>query len=115
MSTPPGPPPSPPPPPPGDPRAKIPPFDVKLRNTPPNCFYQAAKPSPTVNLSIKPTGPYFIYGTLTDPCMVSEILNPDKDPELRPAFIQGYECKMWGQYTVLVVAFSVTVVEGSVY
>ncbi|KAE8369169.1 hypothetical protein BDV27DRAFT_121176 [Aspergillus caelatus] len=113
MSTPPGAPS--PPPPPEDPRSKISPFVLKLRNAPPNYFYQAAQPSPIVDLSAKPTGPYFFYGTLTDPCMVSEILNLGKEPELRPAFIQGYESKMWGQYPALVDTFSDTVVEGAVY
>ncbi|KAE8341918.1 hypothetical protein BDV24DRAFT_162799 [Aspergillus arachidicola] len=111
MSTPPGPPP--PPPLPADPRSKISPIVLKLRNTPLKHFYQPPKPT-TVNQSTTPTGPYFFYGTLTDPSMVTEILNLDQEPKFRPAIIQGYECKMWGQYPGLVDA-SDTIVEGAVY
>ncbi|KAB8225799.1 hypothetical protein BDV33DRAFT_230239 [Aspergillus novoparasiticus] len=111
MSTPLGPPP--PPPPPENPRSKISPVVLKLRSTPPKHFYTPPKPT-TVNQSTAPTGPYFFYGTLTDPSMVAEILNLDHEPTFRPAIIQGYECKMWGQYPALVDA-SDTIVEGAVY
>ncbi|PLN85531.1 hypothetical protein BDW42DRAFT_190813 [Aspergillus taichungensis] len=61
-----------------------------------------------------PTGPYFFYGTLTDPCLVRELLELDHEPEFRPAYIEGYECKLWGPYPALVGAPGSTV-EGAVY
>ncbi|KAF7591581.1 hypothetical protein BBP40_001329 [Aspergillus hancockii] len=104
----------PPPPPPIDPRSKISPFVLKLRSAPPDYFYQVSQPSPIVDLFAAPTGPYFFYGTLTDSSMVSEILELDEEPEFRPAFILGYECKLWGQYPALVDAPN-SVVEGAAY
>ncbi|KAA8652760.1 hypothetical protein EYZ11_013372 [Aspergillus tanneri] len=104
----------PPPPPAEDPRSKISPFVLKLRSAPPNYYYQAPKPSPIIDLLTAPTGPYFFYGTLTDPSMIAEILNLEKEPELRPAFILGYKCRMWGQYPALVDAPG-SIVEGAVY
>ncbi|KAJ1714901.1 poly(A) polymerase pla1 [Aspergillus flavus] len=103
-----------PPPPPENPLSKIPPIVLKLRSTPPKHFYQPPNRHPTINQSTTPTGPYFFYGTLTDPNMVAEILNLDHEPKFRPAIIQGYECKMWGQYPALVDG-SDTIVEGAVY
>ncbi|KAJ5548267.1 hypothetical protein N7513_005501 [Penicillium frequentans] len=61
---------------------------LKLRTTPPSRFFQA--PNPPVDVHDLPTGPYFCYGTLTDPCM------------------------SWGQYPALVEAPDSTVV-GTVY
>ncbi|KAB8067584.1 hypothetical protein BDV29DRAFT_200088 [Aspergillus leporis] len=90
--------------PPIDPRSKISPFVLKLRSAPPGYFYQVSQPSPTVDLFAAATGPYFFYGTLNDSSM----------PELRPAFILGYECKLWGQYPALVDAPN-SVVEGAAY
>ncbi|RAK99443.1 gamma-glutamylcyclotransferase family protein [Aspergillus ibericus CBS 121593] len=107
-------PPPPPPPPPEDPRSKISPFVLKLRSAPPGYFYEAPEPSPVVDLLDAPTGPYFLYGTLTDPSMISEILGLDEEPTLRPASIMGYQCKLWGQYPALLDAPG-SVVEGAVY
>jgi hypothetical protein len=42
-----------------------------------------------------PTGPYFFYGTLTDPSMIRGILGLEREPELRPANIADYACKLW--------------------
>lgn len=33
--------------------------------------------------------------------MIAEILGLDEEPELRPAYITGYKCKLWGQYPAL--------------
>ncbi|KAJ5565761.1 hypothetical protein N7535_007399 [Penicillium sp. DV-2018c] len=88
------PPPPPPPPPPEIPGSKI------------SSYY--------VDLFDAPTGPYFFYGTLTDPSMVREILGLENEPELRPARLSGYKCKLWGQYPALLDAPD-SVVEGAVY
>ena len=50
--------------------------------------------------------------------MLAEILSLDHEPELRPAYIQGYKCRLWGQYPALLDAGSDDegrVVEGAVY
>jgi hypothetical protein len=73
---------------------------------------QSAPPAKDVFES--PTGPYFFYGTLSDPSMLRDILELQIEPELRPASITGYECKLWGQYPALVDAQDLTV-EGAVY
>lgn len=68
-----------------------------------------------VDLFAAPTGPYFCYGTLTDPSLLREILNLKNGPELRPAYLFGYECKLlWGQYPALLEVPGL-VVEGAVY
>ncbi|GFF58622.1 conserved hypothetical protein [Aspergillus udagawae] len=74
----------------------------------------APKQTPAVDLFAAPSGPYFFYGTLTDPLMIGEILELDKEPKLRPAYIMGYECKMWGQYPALLNCPG-SVVEGAAY
>lgn len=58
---------------------------------------------------------------MSDPSLLAEILNLDDEPVLRPAFVQGYECKLWGQYPALLHAHgssspnSGSVVEGAAY
>lgn len=91
-------PPPPPPPPPQNPNNKISPSVLNLRSKPPETY---TKPPPPVNTQTAPKGPYFLYGTLTDPCMLAEILSLGHEPVLRPAYIQGYECRLWGQYPAL--------------
>ncbi|KAJ5106540.1 hypothetical protein N7456_003215 [Penicillium angulare] len=92
--------PPPPPPPPIDPRKISPAFKLKTK-----AHERLARDS---NLPKEtrpaPIGPYFFYGSLLDPSMLTEILGLDRDevPELRPASLDGYECKMWGQYPALV-------------
>jgi hypothetical protein len=108
------PPPPPPPPPPSNPSSKISPYILKLRSAPPNYFYQAPEKPPAVDLFAAPTGPYFFYGTLTDPLMITEILELAEEPKLRPAHIVGYECKMWGQYPALLDSPG-SIVEGAAY
>lgn len=107
-------PPPPPPPPPEDLRSKMSPFVQNLRTAPPSYFYQAPTPSPAVHLFKAPTGPYFFYGTLSDPSMLSDILDLNEEPEIRPAYLIGYRCKMWGQYPALVDAPGL-IVKGTAY
>ena len=108
----------PPPPPPQNPNSKISPSVLNLRSKPPESYTKAPKLPPPVNTQTAPKGPYFLYGTLTDPSMLAEILSLDHEPELRPAYIQGYKCRLWGQYPALLDAGSDDegrVVEGAVY
>ncbi|CDM38409.1 hypothetical protein DTO013E5_9724 [Penicillium roqueforti] len=107
-------PPPPPPPPPEIPGSKISSYVLKLRTAPSDYFFQAPNPPQYVDLFDAPTGPYFFYGTLTDPSMVREILELETEPELRPARLSGYECKLWGQYPALLDAPD-SVIEGAVY
>ncbi|KAH8691936.1 hypothetical protein BGW36DRAFT_303436 [Talaromyces proteolyticus] len=93
---------------------KVSPFVLKLQSAPPNYFYQAPNPPPISDLFSAPIGPYFFYGTLSDPSMLRDILGLQSDPELRPAYIMGYECKLWGQYPALLDAPGSTI-EGAVY
>ncbi|GFF37011.1 hypothetical protein IFM51744_03318 [Aspergillus udagawae] len=104
----------PPPPPPSNPHSKISPYVLKLRSAPPGYLYQPPKKPKPVDLFAAPTGPYFFYGTLTDPPMIAEILELIEEPKLRPAHIVGYECKMWGQYPALLDRPG-SVVEGAAY
>lgn len=46
--------------------------------------------------------------------MVSEILGLKEEPQLRPAYLLGYKCKLWGQYPALLDAPG-SIVEGAVY
>lgn len=46
--------------------------------------------------------------------MLREILGLQSEPNLRPAYILGYACKLWGQYPALVYSPGLTV-EGLVY
>ncbi|KAJ5620715.1 hypothetical protein N7510_004699 [Penicillium lagena] len=104
----------PPPPPPENPGSRVSPYVLKLRTAPPNYYYRAPKTPDFVDPFEAPTGPYFFYGTLTDPSMIREILELEDEPELRPARISGYTCKLWGQYPALLDASDSTV-EGAVY
>lgn len=108
--------PSPPPPapPPLNPSSKISPYVLKLKNAPPDYFYQAPEKLLSLDLFAAPTGPYFFYGILIDPLMIAEILNLAGEPKLRPAYIVGYECKMWGQYPALLDSPG-SIVEGAAY
>lgn len=46
--------------------------------------------------------------------MLVDILGMDMEPELRPACLEGFACKLWGQYPALVEEPD-SVVEGAVY
>lgn len=59
-------------------------------------------------------GPTSIDGSLLDPCMLVESLGLDTEPELRPAHLEGFVCKLWGQYPALVESPD-GVMEGAVY
>jgi gamma-glutamylcyclotransferase (GGCT)/AIG2-like uncharacterized protein YtfP len=60
-------------------------------------------------------GPYFFYGTLMDPSLLSEILNLPEKSSLRPAKLVGHSLKLWGQYPALVDGATGEVVEGMAY
>ncbi|KAE8374949.1 hypothetical protein BDV26DRAFT_295468 [Aspergillus bertholletiae] len=105
--------PPPPPPPPEDPSSKVSPFVLKLRSAP-GYFFQPERPLPLKDLFAAPTGPYFFYGTLSDPAMLRDILGLDTGPKLRPATIIGYKCRLWGQYPALLDAPE-KIVHGAVY
>ncbi|KAB8235576.1 gamma-glutamylcyclotransferase family protein [Aspergillus alliaceus] len=87
------------------------PLVLKLKSTSPSQFFQ---PSTLTPITDSPTGPYFLYGTLADPFLLSEILGLANEPEYRPAFVKGYKCKLWGQYPALLEEPE-SVVEGIVY
>jgi hypothetical protein len=76
-------------------------FILKVRSAPPDWFYQPPNPPPLIDHNAAPTGPYFFYGTLQDPHMLTEILDLDAKPNLRPGYIIGYSAKLWGQYPAL--------------
>ncbi|RDW61781.1 gamma-glutamylcyclotransferase family protein [Aspergillus mulundensis] len=90
-------PPPPPPPPPETPDSKVSPIVGRTAPTP---FLQSTPASSSATPA--PTGPYFFYGTLSEPSLLSEILKLDTVPHLRPARITGYAVRMWGAYPALV-------------
>lgn len=45
---------------------------------------------------------YFFYGTLMDPATLAKVLQLPFRPELYPAKIVGYSCKLWGPYPAMV-------------
>lgn len=45
---------------------------------------------------------YFFYGTLTQPRTLSQVLDLEEQPALRPSRITGYALANWGQYRALV-------------
>lgn len=104
----------PPPPPPPDLSAKVSPIVKKLRSAPPGYFSQPEMSALPTHPSAAPTGPYFFYGTLSDPAMLRDVLGLKTEPQLRPASITDYECKLWGQYPALLDAPG-KVVHGAVY
>ncbi|GKZ22302.1 hypothetical protein AbraIFM66951_007935 [Aspergillus brasiliensis] len=114
------PPPPPPPPPPSDPLTKVSPIIQNLRLAPPRPL-TTSHPPPPPSSTEAPTGPYFLYGTLMDPTMLKDILhqNPDQEIHLRPGYITGYVCKLWGQYPALIPDIhnpsSSSIVKGLVY
>lgn len=77
-------------------------FIQKHLSAPPGWFYQSPDPEPPVDPFASPTGSYFFYGTLMDPALLAEILDLTEKPVLRPAYIVGYSCKLWGQYAALI-------------
>lgn len=107
--------PPPPPPPPHNALAKQSPAILKLRTVPASQYFHK-KQRQLQDRAPDPTGPYFFYGSLLDPCMLVEILSLETEPELRPAYIEGFQCKLGGQYPALVVdEMPGSRVEGAVY
>ncbi|EER24810.1 hypothetical protein CPC735_001550 [Coccidioides posadasii C735 delta SOWgp] len=90
-------------------------FILKVRSAPPDWFYQAPNPPPLINHHAAPTGLYFFYGTLQDPCMLTEILGLDAKLNLRPGYITGYSAKLWGQYPALIDGPPGNIIEGMVF
>ncbi|CRG82977.1 hypothetical protein PISL3812_00325 [Talaromyces islandicus] len=93
---------------------KVSPFVRELQSAPPNYFYQSPNPPPITDLFAAPTGPYFFYGTLSDPSMLRDVLGLQSGPKFRPASILVYECKLWGPYPALIDAPGLSA-EGAVY
>jgi gamma-glutamylcyclotransferase (GGCT)/AIG2-like uncharacterized protein YtfP len=87
---------------------------MKLRSAPPGYFFQPERAPPYRDPFAAPTGPYFFYGTLSDPAMLRDVLGLNTESKHRPATITGYECKLWGQYPALLDAPG-KVVHGAVY
>ncbi|RMD43062.1 hypothetical protein DV735_g1989, partial [Chaetothyriales sp. CBS 134920] len=58
---------------------------------------------------------YFFYGTLTQPEILSHILDLKAPPELVPASIEGYSLALWGQYKTLLDGPPCNIVEGFAY
>jgi gamma-glutamylcyclotransferase (GGCT)/AIG2-like uncharacterized protein YtfP len=90
------------------------PFALKVKLAPSGWFHQAPKPPRTVDLFSAQPGPYFFYGTLMAPSILAEILGLESSPSLRPAYIMGYERKLWGQYPALLDGAQGSVVHGAV-
>lgn len=100
--------------PPETPSSKVSPFVLKLKSAPPGYFFQPKRPPLHTDPLAVPTGPYFFYGTLSDPAMLRDVLDLETEPRLRPATITGYECKLWGQYPALLDGPK-KVIHGAVY
>ncbi|RBR18670.1 uncharacterized protein FIESC28_05947 [Fusarium coffeatum] len=98
-----------------DKRTKTSSFALKVRHAPEDWFYRPPEPPAHVDLFEPPTGPYFVYGTLMDPQMLADVLGLDQVPELRPAKVVGYSCKLWGQYPALQNGPQDAQVSGAVY
>ncbi|MCJ1313073.1 hypothetical protein MMC25_006750 [Agyrium rufum] len=97
------PPPPPPLPPVQDPQSSTdgnqnPPITLKTCEPPPGTF----KAGTSIDRRPAPIGPYFFYGSLMDPDLLTEILNLKELPKLRAAYTSGYATKLWGQYPALV-------------
>jgi gamma-glutamylcyclotransferase (GGCT)/AIG2-like uncharacterized protein YtfP len=58
---------------------------------------------------------YFFYGTLMDHSTLAKVLDDPGWPELYPAQIVGWSCKLWGDYPALLVGPSGNVIHGMVY
>jgi gamma-glutamylcyclotransferase (GGCT)/AIG2-like uncharacterized protein YtfP len=58
---------------------------------------------------------YFFYGSLMDSSTLARVLRLRELPELRPAKIVGYHCKLWGPYPALVDGPSDATVHGTAY
>ncbi|KAG0159257.1 hypothetical protein PDIDSM_6779 [Penicillium digitatum] len=59
--------------------------------------------------------PYFFYGSLQDQRLLIDLLDLKEAPHLRPAYIEGYQCKLWGHYPALLFGGLGDTVTGTVY
>ncbi|CAI7635483.1 unnamed protein product [Penicillium pancosmium] len=67
----------------------------------PGYFYEPKEPLSYHNPLTSTTGHYFINSTLADPTILREVLSLETEPQLRPASIIGYRCKLWGRHPAL--------------
>ncbi|KAF2721382.1 hypothetical protein K431DRAFT_284978 [Polychaeton citri CBS 116435] len=112
------PPPAPPLPSPKDDRiiGKVSKFWLKTKDAPNGgIFFGDTSDTPGPDPNLPEIGPYFVYGTLMDPSMLRDVLNLDYEPLLRPARIEGYHRRSWGQYPALVDGKCGQEVSGMVY
>ena len=93
----------------------ISPFIQKLQQTLHQSWIEPEQRQETVDVLAPQLGPYFCYGTLMDPSLLSDILGLADKPRLRPAKLVGYSLMLWGQYPALVDDSTEAVVEGMVY
>ncbi|SMR56275.1 unnamed protein product [Zymoseptoria tritici ST99CH_3D1] len=100
--------------PPSKPEEK-PSISLKLRAAPPDWALEGHAKSTALDHITPPAGPYFFYGTLQDPGILSEVLRLDDKPALKPARVVGYAVKLWGQYPALVDGSPEEMVEGAVF
>ncbi|EGP86784.1 uncharacterized protein MYCGRDRAFT_28606, partial [Zymoseptoria tritici IPO323] len=100
--------------PPSKPEEK-PSISLKLRAGPPDWALEGHAKSTALDHITPPAGPYFFYGTLQDPGILSEVLRLDDKPALKPARVVGYAVKLWGQYPALVDGSPEEMVEGAVF
>lgn len=95
--------------------SKVSPFIQKLQRAPEGYGFESRTFLEPIDTFAPRCGPYFFYGTLMDPQLLSEILSLSATPILRPAKIVGYSLKLWGQYPALVDGETGETVEGMVY
>ena len=94
---------------------RVSPFIRKLQSAPRGYGFETSTPLGPIDTFAPRCGPFFFYGTLMDPQLLSEILSLPKLPTLRPAKLKGYSLKLWGQYPALIGGKTAEVVEGMLY
>ena len=104
----------PPPPPPVNLSSKTAPAVLKLRTFSPNVYFPPQTPRSEIS-GPAPTGHYFFYGSLQDPGLLADILGLESCPQLRPAYLKGFKCSLWGFYPALLNGNQDDVVKGTVY
>jgi gamma-glutamylcyclotransferase (GGCT)/AIG2-like uncharacterized protein YtfP len=95
--------------------SKVSPLIQKLQRAPQGHEFESRTPREPIDTFAPRCGPYFFYGTLMDPQLLSEILSLSEIPTLHPTKIIGYSLKLWGQYPALVDGETGEAVEGMVY
>ncbi|KGO71755.1 hypothetical protein PITC_027680 [Penicillium italicum] len=85
-----------------------------MRSKSPSHFFQPQFTRPQ-NEGPAPTGPYFFYGSLQDQSLLADLLDLKQASHLRPAYIEGYKCKLWGHYPALLSGDPEDTVTGAVY